>query len=190
MSHCKNGSPFVILRKGLGFAFVALLAFGFAACDDGSIGEQSIRRPPPVYFDPVNQFFQFGGGEWKDRNGDLVPNAVPVLGSNNFRVSGGGVNIFYTGVSTKEPYGEVILPPNSGEPITHFAWCYLYSNSKKIGVTVIGKGPNNAWLHTVWLGKTTCAAYEVAFNLAFGVTSGIDFSDMQDDINGTAEKNL
>jgi hypothetical protein len=121
-------------------------------------------------------------GYWDvgDRVG--VDGAIVVLDANTFTVTGGGVNISFTGVHTE---GGGTYDPDWWY-IGAGTWAYLYTSSGKIGiVAIISNGNRMVGLGKSWLEGVRNGTYYDAGRPAFE-SMGYDTTDMQDTHNGLA----
>jgi hypothetical protein len=121
----------------------------------------------------VEAIYCFTNGQWYDSTSTIVPEAISALGENTFTVSGGGVNISYSGIYTEG--GSIFIHEIYGIEVS---WAYLYSGSNKIGIVHAWKD-SSASIEAD-LGKTYID-HLIPFLLEFG---SIDTNGMQDLHNG------
>ena len=139
---------------------ILFITLAFMAC-----GEDNINTKV------VNEKYLFSNGSWHNVTQELIPGAISELKESTFSISGGGVSISYIGVYTTD----------GGETLSNASvnsWAYLYDNSGKIGIVIIGNGNSIE----VGLGKTF-------INNALinnGIGTEININDMQDINNGFA----
>ena len=118
-------------------AILLSLSLLFTGCN----GED---EPPKV----VEEKYRFAAGQaiWSTIDGEegQIPNAIPVLSENTFNVSGGGVNISFTGVYTEGGGTHNLWGGGT--------WAYLYASNGKMGIVfTIGNGNRAACIGKTWL---------------------------------------
>jgi len=116
----------------------------------------------------VEAKYQFSGGVWMNVDWEEIVGAVPTLDENTFTVTGGGVNISFTGVYTD----------GGGTGTLGFSdqWAYLYDSSGKIGFVITAIGEIE-----VFIGKTMSDNFTASYPEPFDF---FDTKDMQDTVNG------
>ena len=139
--------------------FFWFIIANFTACDNGTNKTVDVK-------------YQFTG-DWRNVDLEIIEGAISTLGENTFTVSGGGVNISFTGVHTV--HGGSFLPEQWGLENT---WAYLYSGAVKIGVVVAPIDGNNQ----AYIGYTFISRSMDVFIWA----NDIDVGGMQDTHNGAA----
>ena len=156
--------------KTLVLAVIVGFLFGFMSCDGGD-GLTTGGRV-------VEYKYRGNNGVWQvDFN--TIQGPVATLGENTLTVSGGGVNISYTGVYTQG--GGILTPEQLGYTTDTATWAFLYSNSQKIGIALVNN--NNMRLRSIFLGKSNINMFSSLMQSPWGM----DINDMQDTHNGSIQ---